>query len=1221
MPGSSCHPFALMEVRLDSTARYRVLESLGKGGMGEVFLADDTQLGRKVAIKFISDKVDAADDDRALERLYREARSAAALDHPYICKIHEITEVDDRTGIVMEHVTGETLRTVLARAPVSPKRAVEIAGEIAEALEEAHKKDVVHRDLKPANVMLSEQGHVKVMDFGLAKRTRVESSDDETTGSLTDPGVRVGTPGYMAPEQLLGSDADERSDLFAFGVLLYELLAGVHPFRRSSHSGTLSAVLHEPHAPVGQYAKGAPETARAMLDRLLAKQPNDRYQSFQDVRRDLGQLNDDSARVAGLAQPVAGDTAPSSGRTPYVGREAERAESRRLLEQAIQGQGSVLLLGGEPGIGKTRLAEELLLEARRRGCLALTGRCYEMEGTPPFMPWVEIVERSARIVPAAAFRAALGDSAPEVAKLVPELRQRFPDIPPPMELPPEQQRRYLFSNFLAFLERAARVTPQVLLIDDLHWADDSTLLLLQHVATNLSQMPMLIVGTYRDVDLDVERPFAETLETLTRMRLAQRLALSRLSDKVVGDMLEALSGQVPPSALVTAIYAETEGNPFFTEEVFHHLSEEGRLLDDGGRWRSDLRIEELDVPEGVRLVVGRRIKRLSAEAQRVLTTAAIVGRSFHLTLLEALGDADGDALLTALEEAEAAKLVLTVSSGREVRWEFAHGLIRQTLEGGLSLMRRQRAHLRVAEAMEHGYSSNVDRHAADIAQHLFQAGAAADPEKTVRFLTLAGDQHLRSGAFDEALQQFENALLIREEDDPRDSADLRYKKGQALRSLSRGPDAVEEWRAALTAYESLGDSAGIARTAYVAAWTSTWIGQMRGAQDLARRGLESVGADDDATRCRLLTTLLMASSAAGDAYQISRDLLDQVEALANKLDDPELAADVAEAPVRFHWSYMQYPEAVEAGRRASALRKDRGELYDVCELAWQIMGSLWWGGHPHEAVASAREIEPLADRIGHGQTLWTVRLIETYHHLLTTGDLAESEARARSDLVEAERSDNAFGLYNHTVLATVHFYAGDWTAARSQYDAALSLNFVSFVERFCPSAMLLHCAYAGDDVLNQLRADASRLSGMPEENPWGVWEELAHVVEGLAVVGLAPEGGGLYAHVLKGLKNGAGITMQHRLWEMVAGIAAGAAQHWEAATEHFEAALRQAHEWPHVVAQPDVRRWYARMLLDRNAAGDRAKAQTLLGEATQMYQTIGMPKHVEMAAELAKKAV
>ena len=556
---------------MPDTSRYRVLHSLGKGGMGEVFLADDMQLARKVAIKFLADG--AANEGRALERLYREARSAAALDHPYICKIHEITEVEGKTGIVMEHVSGATLQAELARTPIPQKRAIEIATEVAEALEEAHKKRVIHRDLKPANVMLTEQGHVKVMDFGLAKRVEAGSSDDQTTGSLTDPGTRVGTPGYMAPEQLLGSDADERSDIFAFGILLYELLAGVHPFRRSSHSGTMAAILREPHAPVGQYAKDTSETARVTRDRLLAKEPQHRYQSFRDVRSDLGQLLQDASGSTPVPQTAPTAAMSGAGRTPYVGRKAERAEARRLLDQAVTGHGGILLLGGEPGVGKTRLAEEVLLEARQRGCLELIGRCYEMEGTQPFIPWVEIVEGSARVVPHAAFREALGEGAPELATLVPELRRLFPDIPPPIELPPEQRRRYLFNSFLEFLSRGTRVTPQALLIDDLQWADESTLLLLQHLAPQLSQMALLILGTYRDVDLDVERPFAEMLETLTRQRLAHKLTLGRLSERGVAEMLKALSNQDPPPALVAAVYAETEGNPFFTEEVFHHLAQ------------------------------------------------------------------------------------------------------------------------------------------------------------------------------------------------------------------------------------------------------------------------------------------------------------------------------------------------------------------------------------------------------------------------------------------------------------------------------------------------------------------------------------------------------------------------------------------------------------------------------------------------------------------------
>ena len=478
----------------------------------------------------------------------------------------------------------------------------------------------------------------------------------------------------------------------------------------------------------------------------------------------------------------------------------------------------------------------------------------------------------------------------------------FPDMPPPIELPPEQQRRYLFNGFLDFVKRGTRVTPQVLLIDDLHWADDSTLLLLQHIAQHASDMPLLIVGTYRDVDLEVARPFAKMLEAFTRQRLAHKVALRRLPETGVGEMLEALSGEPPPAHLVAAIFAETEGNPFFVEEVFQHLSEEGRLFDEDGQWRADLRVEDLEVPEGIRLVIGRRFERLSADARRVLTTAATVGRSFDLTLLEAMGDAEGDALLTALEEAESAKLLQTVSSGREVRWEFAHGLIRQTLENSLSLMRRQRAHLRVAEAMERVYGTRIEQHAADVAQHLYQAGLGADPDKTVRFLPLAGDQSLEAGACDEALRQFTDALSIQEEGaDRRKAADLHYKKGLALRSLGRIAEAVEALRPALEIFEELRDVEGIARTACDMADQTSWLpGGPRAAPGVARRALAAVGESDAGARCLMLAVVARFSSLAGEPYAVARETLAEAEALAAVLKRPELMAEILTARTRFH---------------------------------------------------------------------------------------------------------------------------------------------------------------------------------------------------------------------------------------------------------------------------------------------------------------------------------
>ena len=767
------------------------------------------------------------------------------------------------------------------------------------------------------------------------------------------------------------------------------------------------------------------------------------------------------------------------------------------------------------------------------------------------------------------------------------------------------------------------MTPQVLLIDDLHWADDSTLLLLQYVAQQVSQMPMLIVGTYRDVDLDVARPFAKMLEMFTRQRLAHKVALGRLPEAGVSEMLKALSGQSPPAPLVTAVFAETEGNPFFVEEVFQHLSEEGRLFDEQGQWRADLRVEDLDVPEGIRLVIGRRVERLSPEARKVLMTAAVVGRSFDVGLLEALGDAEGDALLTAIEEAETAKLILTVSAGRQVRWEFTHGLIRQTLEHSLSLMRRQRAHLRVAEAMERVYGTRIEQHAADVAQHLYQAGLGADPDKTVRFLTLAGDQSLEAGAFDEALRQFTDALSIQEEGaDRRKAADLHYKKGLALRSLGRIAEAVEALRPALEIFEELRDVEGIARTACDMADQTSWLpGGPRAAPGVARRALAAVGESDAGARCLMLAVEARFSSLAGEPYAVARETLAEAEALAAVLKRPGLMAEILTARTRFHWSYLQFPEGIEVGRRAAAFRKERGEEYEEAENHLFVMGMECAVGRLRQVDEVAEVLEPLALRRGHVYATWFMRHVQNRKYLVTAGDLAESVERASRVLEWSEQNAQLWRGYDHGARASAHFFAGDWAAARIDYGEAEQLEPGSFLDGNHQSIALVFGAYAGDDVMDRLQAAHKVATGLMDENPWGLWELVVGVVEGLAVVGRKQDVAVLYATIERGMKKGheRGISWHFRLWQMVAGIAAACGERWDTAQDHFETALKQAQEMPHKIAQPEVRRWYAQMLIDRNAAGDRDKARTLLGEAIEMYQAIGMPKHLEMTERMLKE--
>ena len=270
-------------------SHYKVLEKIGQGGMGEVYLAQDTTLDRKVALKFLPEEL--RQDSTARKRFLREAKSAAALDHPFICHIHEIGEANGKDFISMEYIRGTTLQEKLGEGPLPLRNVLETAGEIAEALEAAHEQGIVHRDLKPSNIMLTPKGHVKVMDFGLAKRVvPVEGQEEEITTVLTRADSILGTVPYMSPEQIRGQTVDTRSDIFSFGVVLYEMLAGVHPFKKGGQIETASAILSEEPSPLSDYVLELPEALQHTVQKLLVKRVEGRCQSATEVLIDLEQI-------------------------------------------------------------------------------------------------------------------------------------------------------------------------------------------------------------------------------------------------------------------------------------------------------------------------------------------------------------------------------------------------------------------------------------------------------------------------------------------------------------------------------------------------------------------------------------------------------------------------------------------------------------------------------------------------------------------------------------------------------------------------------------------------------------------------------------------------------------------------------------------------------------------------------------------------------------------
>ena len=414
--------------------------------------------------------------------------------------------------------------------------------------------------------------------------------------------------------------------------------------------------------------------------------------------------------------PQVGTRLAALPQTAFVNRQREMTLLRGLVDRAHHGHGTVVLLGGSMGVGKTRLAIEVAAYAATQGFLALSGHCYEREEPCPYLPFAEILETALAQAPSPQrFRQCLGDTAAELALIAPRLRRLFPDLPIPPELPAQQLRCSLFQSLTEWLARVSHQTPLFLILDDLQWADEATLALVHHLATRVGHMPVVIVGTYRDSRLDTSPALGRTVEELLRLGL-RPLKLQGLSQEAVGQLLQHLSHRKPPPPLVRVMFAATHGNPFLVEELYRHLVAEGKMFDAAGALRTEVSVAESGVPDSVRLVLERRLERLGEEVRTVLTAAATLGSSFGFDLLQALQDrTTPDDLLIALEQAQRLGLLVSGADGQEASFAFAHDLMRQTLLANMSVPRRRLLHVRADEALAQGHTARESQHAVTIA--------------------------------------------------------------------------------------------------------------------------------------------------------------------------------------------------------------------------------------------------------------------------------------------------------------------------------------------------------------------------------------------------------------------------------------------------------------------------------------------------------------------------
>ena len=365
----------------------------------------------------------------------------------------------------------------------------------------------------------------------------------------------------------------------------------------------------------------------------------------------------------------------SGTRLRFVGRDEQVDQLVTIWKQAKEGERGVALVGGEPGIGKSRLAIEIAAQAREQGAITLYGRCDDELGVP-FQPFVEALRWF--VDHADDPTTSLGRHGGELVRLVPEIADRAGDLAQPLRSDPETEQYRLFEAVAGWLGTLSSVTPVVLVLDDLHWAAKATLLMLRHILKSPEAMHLLVLCTYRDTDLSRSHPLSEALAEFRRLPGVTRVSLSGLDATGVCEVLAASAGHeldADGRALAAAIHAETEGNPFFVGEVLRHLAETGRIYERDGRWVAD-DPSNIGIPEGVREVIGRRLNRLSEQSNDVLSLAGVVGRTFELAVLLELSEVDEDTLLEALDEAIEARLIRDLGAGQ---YAFSHALVRSAL--------------------------------------------------------------------------------------------------------------------------------------------------------------------------------------------------------------------------------------------------------------------------------------------------------------------------------------------------------------------------------------------------------------------------------------------------------------------------------------------------------------------------------------------------------------
>jgi tRNA A-37 threonylcarbamoyl transferase component Bud32/tetratricopeptide (TPR) repeat protein len=729
---------------------YVVQSLLGSGGMGEVYRAFDERLRRDIALKLIARRLDGESD--IVDRFIREALAVSALNHPNVITIHEAGGAPEGRYIAMELVQGRSLREVL-REGAGRQHAVPIARQIAEALAVAHAAQIVHRDIKPDNVMVRDDGYVKVLDFGLARVATAEAAktDQKTLSAITQTGLVLGTIGYMSPEQARGEQVTTASDVFAFGIILYELLTGQHPFHAASPLAVLHGIISDAPVPPSRVGVDVSPTLDQLTLECLQKDARLRPTATEIVNR----LRGGDAAVGAVVSPP--QPRPEAR---LVGREAEGQALADAYQEVAAGRGLIVAVAGEPGLGKTALVEsalECLHDAR-----VARGRCSErLAGSEAYLPFLEALDALLRSESHGGLARVLRAVAPNWYAQVMSLPENDSSAARVLAEAGTGSPQRMKREMAAFLEEASRLQPLVLFLDDLHWADGSTVDLLGYLADRLASIRLGIVVTYRPSELVQSRhPFLPLKLDLQARGVCREIVLRYLPESAVADYVALeFPDHAFPTEFVELIHHRTEGHCLFFVDLLRELRRRKVLVQDAqDRWvlAEGLPALERELPESVRSMIQRKIDALSDDARHLLSAAAVQGVDFDSAIVAHALDLDEQEVEERLDRLEREHAIVRVLEeitcpDRTVtqRYRFAHVLYQNALFASLRPTRRASLAGSIASGLVRRWADRAPEIAGVLAA-LFETARAS--LAAARYFSLAAQSAARLFAHEEARQ-------------------------------------------------------------------------------------------------------------------------------------------------------------------------------------------------------------------------------------------------------------------------------------------------------------------------------------------------------------------------------------------------------------------------------------------------------------------------------------